>query len=59
MRVDTDLWVTFGDAIKRADPETDRSAFLRMVMRWAAADPYGAMKTIREHIEKIDKTEGG
>jgi predicted GIY-YIG superfamily endonuclease len=38
-RCDDDLWEAFGDAVKAADPEADRSAVLRAVIRWYVGQP--------------------
>ena len=38
LRIDDDLWNAFGNAIKRASPELDRSAVMRELIRWYAGD---------------------
>lgn len=38
-----DEWDRAGEALKSASPEVDRSALVRMALRWAARDPVGAI----------------
>lgn len=37
--IDNDLWRDFESAVKRADPESDRSAELRSYMQWFVGRP--------------------
>lgn len=41
IRVPLDLWEAFGKAVKKMD--TDRSAYLRDVMRWVVREPKSKM----------------
>jgi hypothetical protein len=34
VRVDPDLWAAFGQAVHRADPDSDRSKVLRQFVAW-------------------------
>lgn len=34
IRVDEELWTSFGEAVQRASRETDRSKVVREFMRW-------------------------
>lgn len=38
IRAEVPLWERFGQAVKRRDPDGDRSAVLREFMRWYSGD---------------------
>jgi hypothetical protein len=38
IRMDEDLWERLDEAVKRMDPDDNRSAYLRRVARWAVGD---------------------
>lgn len=38
IRMDNDLWERLDDAVKRADPDSNRSALLRKFARWFVGD---------------------
>jgi hypothetical protein len=38
IRMDDDLWERLGEAVKRMDPDDNRSAYLRRFARWAVGD---------------------
>lgn len=38
IRLDDDLWERFESAVKRADPDTNRSAIIRRFARWYVGD---------------------
>lgn len=38
VRMDDDLWRRFGETVKAADPDTNRSAVLRKFARWFVGD---------------------
>jgi len=38
IRMDDDLWQRLEDAVKRADPDSNRSAILRRFARWYVGD---------------------
>ena len=38
IRIDDDLWERFDNAVRRADPDSNRSAVLRKFTRWYVGD---------------------
>jgi hypothetical protein len=38
IRLDDDLWDRFDEAVKRADPDSNRSAVVRKFLRWFVGD---------------------
>jgi metal-responsive CopG/Arc/MetJ family transcriptional regulator len=38
IRLDDDLWKRFDEAVKRADPDSNRSAVIRRFARWFVGD---------------------
>ena len=38
IRMDDDLWERLGEAVRRADPDDNRSALLRRLARWYVGD---------------------
>jgi hypothetical protein len=38
IRLDEDLWERFDDAVRRKDPDSNRSAVLRKFTRWFVGD---------------------
>jgi len=54
LRIDDDLWDTFGEAIGRASPEDDRSAVMRQLIRWYAGVPGAKLPERPEPKENTD-----
>ena len=42
-RLDDDLWSRFEQAVRRADPESDRSKILRQFVAWYVREPGARM----------------
>lgn len=38
IRIDDDLWERFDSAVRRADPDSNRSVILRRFIRWYVGD---------------------
>ena len=54
LRIDDDLWDSFGEAIERASPEFDRSAVMRQLIRWYVGEPGAKLPDRPEPKETTD-----